>query len=92
LHDAGCGYCDSVTLVSDRDDDDLMWSGNWSDGSKRRNEDNDSWERSDDQKGEQDKDNWKRHVFVDFQYIKRDCICMTKHKILIPCTVLSYKI
>jgi hypothetical protein len=31
-------------------------------------------------------------VFVDFQYIKRSCICMTKHKILIPCAVLSYKV
>ena len=92
LHDAGCGYCDNVTLVSDREDDDPAWSGNWPDGSKRRNEDDDSWERSDDQKGEQDKDNWRRHVLVDFQYIKRNCICMTMQKMLIPCSVLSYKI
>jgi len=90
LHDAGYGYCDNVTLVSDRDDD-PAWNDNFEDGSKRRNEDGDSWERSDNQEGEQDKDNWKTHVFVDFQYRKRNCICMTKHKILILCTVCHIK-
>ena len=77
--------------MSDRGDDDPAWSDKWEDGSKKRNEDHNSWERSDDQKGEQDKDNWKRHVFVDFQYRKRNFICMTKHKILILCTVCHIK-
>ena len=89
LHDAACGYCDNITLVSGREENDLWWKNGGPDGSKRGSED-DSWERSDDQK-ERDK-NWRRHVFVDFQYIKQNCISMTKHKILIPCTVLSYKI
>jgi len=92
LHDAGYGYFDNVTLVSGRDDYDPGWNGNWPDRDNRRKDADDSWDRSDNQKGEQDKDNCKRHVFVDFQYRKRNCICITKHKILILCTVLSYKI
>jgi len=74
--------------VSDRrNDDDDDWGR-----SVRRNDDDDDWGRSDNHEGEQDKDSWTRHVFVDFQYRKRNCICITKHKILILCTVLSYKI
>jgi len=71
LHDGGCGYCDNVTLVSDREDDDpdLAWDA-WQDGSKRRNEDGDSCERSDNQKGERDKDNRRRHVFCRFSVHK----------------------
>ena len=62
--------CDGIGLVPDREEDDPGWTGNWQDGNKRRSEDNDSWNRSDNQKGRQDEDNRERHVFVGFQYRK----------------------
>jgi hypothetical protein len=66
LHDAGYGYFDNITLVSDRDDD-PGWNNKWMD---EGNDDDSNWGRSDNPKGEQDKDNWRRHVFVDFHYRK----------------------
>jgi hypothetical protein len=47
--------CDSFVLVSNRKEE----GGYGQDKSKRRNEDNHSWDRSGNQKGRQYKDNWR---------------------------------
>lgn len=62
--------CDGIGLVPDREEDEPGWNDNWKDGNKRRGEDNDSWDKSGNQKGRGDKDSCKRHVFVGFQYRK----------------------
>jgi hypothetical protein len=46
--------CESFVLVSNRKE-----GGDLQDRSKRRNEDNHSWDRSGNQKGRQYKDNWR---------------------------------
>jgi hypothetical protein len=65
--------------VFGREEKDQALNDGWWDGSRSGEE---SWETSDNQKGRQDK-NYRRHVFVDVQHRTQNCMCMTKHKILL---------